>query len=1134
MKIIVIRNVLCAFMLLCIIGGITLAAATQNQGPVIPSPTTISFLSENQIQKQVVIPIISTFKPKTTTPVLPSVNDKKIRTLPVSGTTGTIPVTSGNISPESTVIPSVMTNEGVYAADRIIVKYKVEDVASASGSDNQVARSHADIGATVIEDFSTEGLPGMQLVNISGMSVPDAVNRYEKLSIVEYAEPDYYVQINDEFPTLQNQFSPRTSTVTGLVTARSVVPDVKIPGSPSILQSPSQVIQPPGHGIVRNTRVNETPAPSATIRAGDNLTPLMAPVSSGFLHVIQNGQNNLQFNDGKSGGFSPSPVNFTHLKGKLLSSASVTYNATFDLRSSNRVTDVRDQGNCASSWAYGTYGSLESVMIPPAHNFSETNLKISHGFDQETCNGGNNFMSMAYLARWSGPVDESAGSTDQTTSSPAYNLPISGHIREIIQIPQKSNPLDNDNIKYALTTYGGISGSYYHTDSSYSATNSAYYHPSSSLANHVVTIVGWDDTYPGNRFISTPAGNGAFLCKNSWGTGWGENGYFWISYYDLTLGYDELFTYSMDSTSTNTGVYQYDPYGWVQTIGYGLPTGYFANIFSATASEQLTTVGFYTPDVDCQYEISIYTGISGGPATGIFQQTVTGQIKTPGYHTVSIPSVSLAAGEQFSVIIRLTTPGYGYPIAVEYPEPGYAGRATASAGQSYISSDGMSFTDVTGYFGNTNVCIKAFTAGNESPALASYDSTPAIQTSSSTIMATPTGTPAPTEVTGQALIPNDPSIYSLWGMYNYGQTGGTVDADIDAPEAWAINTGSPSVIIAVIDTGVDYTHPDLAANMWTNTGEIADNGIDDDGNGYIDDVRGWNFYAWTNNPWDDHSHGTHCAGTIAGVGNNNRGVAGVCWTAKIMPLKFLSSSGGGWTSDAVSAILYANRMGAHVLSNSWGGGGYSQSLKDAIDASSAVVVCAAGNDGLNTDTSPNYPSAYVSPNIIAVAATDHNDYLAYFSNYGYSSVDVAAPGVNIYSTTPSNGYGTKSGTSMATPHVSGLAGLLKSTNPSLTNSQIIEVIKSSVDKKSSLTGLVGTGGRINAAQAVDQVSVKAKFYGIPGTTIFPLTIQFMDTSTGNPTQWSWDFGDGHTSTERNPSHTYSASGTFTVTLTVQN
>ncbi|MBI5679539.1 MAG: S8 family serine peptidase [Methanobacterium sp.] len=318
----------------------------------------------------------------------------------------------------------------------------------------------------------------------------------------------------------------------------------------------------------------------------------------------------------------------------------------------------------------------------------------------------------------------------------------------------------------------------------------------------------------------------------------------------------------------------------------------------------------------------------------------------------------------------------------------------------------------------------------------------------------------PNYVYKNELIPNDPAYTAnyLWGL-----------PKINAPAAWDITTGSSNVIIAVVDTGINLLHPDLSGNLWVNTGEIPGNGIDDDHNGYIDDVYGWNFLANTNDVSDDNSHGTHVAGIIAAVSNNAQGVTGVIWNAKIMPLKFLDSTGHGYVEDAVSAISYATRMGAHIINCSWGGTGYSQALKDIIDASSALVVCAAGNNyGMDVDVSPMYPASYTSSNIIAVAATEQADNLASFSNYGLNSVDVAAPGLSIYSTIPGS-YGYKSGTSMATPYVSGLAGLIKSLNPGLNSLQIKYTIMGNVDYIASLSGKTFTGGRINAVKALTNI-----------------------------------------------------------------
>jgi subtilisin family serine protease len=320
-------------------------------------------------------------------------------------------------------------------------------------------------------------------------------------------------------------------------------------------------------------------------------------------------------------------------------------------------------------------------------------------------------------------------------------------------------------------------------------------------------------------------------------------------------------------------------------------------------------------------------------------------------------------------------------------------------------------------------------------------------------------------------LPNDPQVGQLWGLENSGQNGGLPDADIDASAAWGISTGSSNVVVAVVDTGVDWRHSDLAANIWTNAREVAGNGVDDDGNGLVDDVHGYNFAGNTGDPMDDNGHGTHVAGTIAAVGNNGVGVSGINWAGSIMPLKFLGADGSGYTSDAIRAINYATmertRFGVNVraINMSWGGGGYSAALGAAIQAAGeAGILCvaAAGNSGRNNDTSPQYPSSYDASGLLAVAATDNRDNLASFSNYGATSVDLAAPGVSILSTYPNNRYVSLSGTSMATPHVAGVAALAWSVAPNATVAEIKNAILGGVDRIAGLSGKVATGGRLNA------------------------------------------------------------------------
>ncbi len=324
-------------------------------------------------------------------------------------------------------------------------------------------------------------------------------------------------------------------------------------------------------------------------------------------------------------------------------------------------------------------------------------------------------------------------------------------------------------------------------------------------------------------------------------------------------------------------------------------------------------------------------------------------------------------------------------------------------------------------------------------------------------------------------IPNDPRFGELWGMHNTGAQG-VEDADIDAPEAWNTLTGG-DVVVAVIDTGVDYTHEDLAANMWTNPGEIPNNGIDDDGNGFVDDYYGYDFSANDADPMDEMGHGTHVAGTIAAVGDNGVGVAGVNWQGKIMAVRFLDAGGSGWYDDAVEATLYAAANGARITNNSWGGGGFDEALYDALRVAQdagVLTVAAAGNDWSDSDRFPLYPAAYDLPGIVSVAAGTSTDELANFSNWGKVSVDLAAPGMGILSTVPTDvwlgdpsGYMYLDGTSMASPHVAGAAALLLAQDGSRSAIGVKQLLLQTVDTLPAFSGKLVSNGRLNLNSAVN-------------------------------------------------------------------
>ncbi|HUR97186.1 MAG TPA: S8 family serine peptidase [Pyrinomonadaceae bacterium] len=321
-------------------------------------------------------------------------------------------------------------------------------------------------------------------------------------------------------------------------------------------------------------------------------------------------------------------------------------------------------------------------------------------------------------------------------------------------------------------------------------------------------------------------------------------------------------------------------------------------------------------------------------------------------------------------------------------------------------------------------------------------------------------------------MPNDPQFAYQWSLNNLGQDGGKERADIAALEAWVKTRGTEKVVVAVLDSGVDYNHKDLVTNIWTRPDSIPEYVDDELGN--IDDLHGYDADANVGDPMDDNGHGTHCAGVIGAEGDNGEGIAGINWNVNIMPLKFLGRGGFGTTKNAIEAINYAidrkqKGVNVRVINASWGSTSYSRALEDAIRAAGEqgiLFVAAAGNNGTDNDKRAHYPSNYDLPNVISVAALDRTDSITSFSNYGIKTVHIAAPGRDIVSTWLGNAYREASGTSMAAPHVSGVAGLVLATEPNMSVTKLRERILGTVDKLQSLDGKVATGGRLCAAQAL--------------------------------------------------------------------
>jgi PGF-pre-PGF domain-containing protein len=451
-------------------------------------------------------------------------------------------------------------------------------------------------------------------------------------------------------------------------------------------------------------------------------------------------------------GLIPSPVDLSHLSpvnmqdmiaseeyGFMSSDIRLTdvgvYPSRYDLRDANGVTDVRDQGQAGSCWAHSTIASLESYLLHNRYetwNFSENNVKnvlVStdpDGYDRPHDDGGFDLYTAAYLTRWSGPVLESDDPYDATSGVSPDNLPVVKHVQKIMILPGFEG---NDTFyKWMVTNYGAVSVALWYGNSYFDSNNNSYYYNGEvTYANHAVALVGWNDNYSASNFTPKAPGNGAYIIKNSWSNDWGENGYFYVSYYDAVMGNNEgidgldtkpyggNFMFTAENVSSYDRIYQYDGLGWTACTGYNNTTAYGANIFTATSNETLEAVSFYTVDSNSFYNISIYLEPVSGPVNISGPASIqNGSIAIAGYHTIDLDTnISLNTGQNFSIVVEFTTPDYNYPIAIEMPIADYSSNAHAEKGQSYMSLNGSQWEDISE--SDKNVCIKAFTTEEKGP-----------------------------------------------------------------------------------------------------------------------------------------------------------------------------------------------------------------------------------------------------------------------------------------------------------------------------------------------------------------------------------------------------------------------------------
>ncbi len=435
----------------------------------------------------------------------------------------------------------------------------------------------------------------------------------------------------------------------------------------------------------------------------ENTSLEISPISEDFKSAQKSGNK-----------VSPLDINFDYIKTRIRSK-SQNLPEKYDLRDYNRVSPVKNQGKNGSCWAFATYGSMESVLSKYGKfDFSEKHLRNTHGFDWGPNDGGNRDIAAAYMARWSGPVAEKDDMYDPVISVSPTDVDRVLDIDKVLYLPDVYNYVDTTDIKQAVMEYGGVyttinSSKYYEN-----AKNHTYFNPGGGTDDHAVTIVGWDDSFPKELFSIKPKANGAWICKNSWGPSYMDNGYYYVSYEDAYAGKSNA-CFIPKKKDPNGHIYQYDPYGATRSVGYN-KQGYMANIFKADSKETLHEIGIFNVSMFTDYKLYVVRNIERTSQLNTEKiEVASGSLQYPGYYTIDISQIDLEEGEQFAVMAYMDSSkaNYRYPLAVEANIANFSSKADSEAGQSFVSSDGQKWSDLSRELKGANVCLKAITTTGE-------------------------------------------------------------------------------------------------------------------------------------------------------------------------------------------------------------------------------------------------------------------------------------------------------------------------------------------------------------------------------------------------------------------------------------